>query len=176
MYCSLQGSSVHGILQARVLEWQGASEKSGILWTWEALSELHWVWCNGKGSHLELRQEPQGSAPDFLERTRKEKTMPAPGVSPPAVPGFRAWEDGAPRGLGTQVRTRGRRRKAGVSPSDPAGEGNATQGNRLSFRDQEGRRGSEEAVPGPSVFPSGEPGVSGDSCCSLCDALQPYGL
>ena len=36
-----------------------------------------------------------------------------------------------------------------------------TQGNRLSCRDQEGRRGSEEAVPGPSVFPSGEPGVSG---------------
>ena len=26
---------------------------------------------------------------------------------------------------------------------------------------QEGRRGSEEAVPGPSVFPSGDPGVSG---------------
>ena len=38
----------------------------------------------------------------------------------------------------------------------------STQGNRLSCRDQEGRRGSEEAVPGPSVFPSGEPGVSGD--------------
>ena len=37
-----------------------------------------------------------------------------------------------------------------------------TQGNRLSCRDQEGRRGSEEAVPGPSVFPSGETGVSGD--------------
>ena len=37
-----------------------------------------------------------------------------------------------------------------------------TQGNRLSCRDQEGRRGSEEAVPGPSVFPSGEPGVLGD--------------
>ena len=37
-----------------------------------------------------------------------------------------------------------------------------TQGNRLSCRHQEGRRGSEEAVPGPSVFPSGEPGVSGD--------------
>ena len=36
-----------------------------------------------------------------------------------------------------------------------------TQGNRLSCRDQEGRRGSEEAVPGPSVFPSREPGVSG---------------
>ena len=36
------------------------------------------------------------------------------------------------------------------------------QGNRPSCRDQEGRRGSEEAVPGPSVFPSGEPGVLGD--------------
>ena len=32
---------------------------------------------------------------------------------------------------------------------------------RMVCRDQEGRRGSEEAVPGPSVFPSGEPGVSG---------------
>ena len=31
------------------------------------------------------------------------------------------------------------------------------KGNRLSCRDQEGRRGSEEAVPGPSVFPSGDP-------------------
>ena len=30
-----------------------------------------------------------------------------------------------------------------------------------SCRDQEGRRGSEEAVPGPSVVPSGEPGVRG---------------
>ena len=37
-----------------------------------------------------------------------------------------------------------------------------TQGNRLPCRDQEGRRGSEEAVPGPSVFPPGDPGVSGD--------------
>ena len=33
---------------------------------------------------------------------------------------------------------------------------------QISCRDPEGRRGSEEAVPGPSVFPSGEPGVSGD--------------
>ena len=37
-----------------------------------------------------------------------------------------------------------------------------TQGNRLSCRDEEGRRGSDEGVPGPSVFPSREPGVSGD--------------
>ena len=35
-----------------------------------------------------------------------------------------------------------------------------TQGNRLSCRDPEGRRGSDEAVPGPSVFPSREPCVS----------------
>ena len=27
------------------------------------LPELHWVWCNGKGSHLELRQEPKCSSP-----------------------------------------------------------------------------------------------------------------
>ena len=37
-----------------------------------------------------------------------------------------------------------------------------TQGNRLSCRDQEGRRGSDEVVPGHSVFPSREPGVSGN--------------
>ena len=36
-----------------------------------------------------------------------------------------------------------------------------TQGNLLSCRDQEGRRGSDEVVPGPSVFPSREPSVSG---------------
>ena len=37
-----------------------------------------------------------------------------------------------------------------------------TQGNRLSCREQEGRRGTEEAVPGPSVFPLREPGLSGN--------------
>ena len=35
-----------------------------------------------------------------------------------------------------------------------------TQGNRLSCRNPEGRRGSDEAVLGPSVFPSREPGMS----------------
>ena len=39
-----------------------------------------------------------------------------------------------------------------------------TQGNRLSCRDQEGRRGSDEVVLGPSVFPSREPSVSGNFC------------
>ena len=37
-----------------------------------------------------------------------------------------------------------------------------TQGNRLSCRDQEGRGGSEEAVLGPSVYPSRESGLSGN--------------
>ena len=34
------------------------------------------------------------------------------------------------------------------------------QGNRLSYRDHEGRRGSEEVVPGHSVLSSREPGMS----------------
>ena len=38
----------------------------------------------------------------------------------------------------------------------------AVQGTESSCRDQEGIRGSEEALPGPSVFPSGHPGLSGD--------------
>ena len=38
---------------------------------------------------------------------------------------------------------------------------------RLSCRDQDGRRGSEEAVPGPSEFPSGEPVVSGVDAFSV---------
>ena len=36
------------------------------------------------------------------------------------------------------------------------------QGNRLSCREQAERWGSDEVVPGPSVFPSREPGVSGN--------------
>ena len=36
------------------------------------------------------------------------------------------------------------------------------QVNRPYCRDQEGRRGSDEVVSGPSVFPSREPGVSGN--------------
>ena len=36
------------------------------------------------------------------------------------------------------------------------------QGNRLSCRDPEGRRGSDEVVPGPLVFPSSETGMSGN--------------
>ena len=71
------------------------------------------------------------------------------------------WETGvglkAGPGRGLGVATERRAKQEG---------GTGTMGSlactRLSCRDQEGRRGSEEAVPGPSVFPSGEPGVSGD--------------
>ena len=30
------------------------------------LSGLYWVWCNGRGPHLVLRQEPQGSSPFLI--------------------------------------------------------------------------------------------------------------
>ena len=36
------------------------------------------------------------------------------------------------------------------------------QGNRLSFRDQEGRVSSDEVVQGTSVFPSSKTGISGN--------------
>ena len=49
-----------------------------------------------------------------------------------------------------------------------------TQGNRLSCHDQEGRRGSEEALPGPSVFPSRELGVSGNFLGSQVGCQGPF--
>ncbi|CAI9157115.1 unnamed protein product [Rangifer tarandus platyrhynchus] len=57
----------------------------------------------------EFREREQVNLLKFLEvdqdRIRKEqKTMPAPGVSPPAVPSFGAQADGASRGLGSQLR------------------------------------------------------------------------
>ena len=41
----------------------GASERQGILWGWRGLSGLRWAWRNGRGPHLEGRQEPQASSP-----------------------------------------------------------------------------------------------------------------
>ena len=41
---------------------QGASERRGILWRWRGPSGLRWVWRNGRGPHLEGRQEPQASS------------------------------------------------------------------------------------------------------------------
>ena len=51
-----------------------------------------------------------------------------------------------------------------------------TQGNRLSCRDQEGRRGTDEAVTGPSVFPSREPGVSGTFGGRMKAVRDPFAL
>ena len=56
-------------------------------------------------------------------------------------------------------------RETGLILRCPGKAGNpfqTTQGNRLSCHDQEGRRGSDEVVLGPSVFPSREPGMSGN--------------
>ena len=38
----------------------GSQEYCGV---GRGLSGLHWVWCNGRGPHLELSREPQGSSP-----------------------------------------------------------------------------------------------------------------
>ena len=38
-------------------------------WRWEGPLGLHWVWCIGRGPHLQLRQEPQGSS-DFRLRSQ----------------------------------------------------------------------------------------------------------
>ena len=53
-----------------------------------------------------------------------------------------------------------------------------TQGNRLSCRDQEGRRGSDEAVPGHLVLPSKESGLlrnvwGSQECCQ--GPIRPAG-
>ena len=42
--------------------WAGQG-KIGGMWTWEWPLGLHWVWCNGRVPHLELRWEPQVSSP-----------------------------------------------------------------------------------------------------------------
>ena len=38
----------------------GSEEYCGI---WRGPLVLHWVWCSGRGPHLVLRPEPQGSSP-----------------------------------------------------------------------------------------------------------------
>ena len=50
------------------------------------------------------------------------------------------------------------------------------QGNRPSFRDQEGRRGSDEVVPGTSVFPSSATHMSGNFWGSIKGAKYHFAL
>ena len=41
----------------------GSQEYCGVD---SGFSGLHWVWCNGRGPHLELRREPQGFSPVLM--------------------------------------------------------------------------------------------------------------
>ena len=50
------------------------------------------------------------------------------------------------------------------------------QGNRPSFRDHEGRRGSDEVVPGNSVFPSSATRMSGNFWGSIKGAKYHFAL
>ena len=54
------------------------------------LSGLLWVWCNGRGPHLELRQEPQVSSP-FLTRMAESLQSWDRRVRPRLV-----WRNGTP--------------------------------------------------------------------------------
>ena len=74
-----------------------------------------------------------------------------------------------------RARRRGRR-EGWYSTGHSARKGQRLRALRVDTRTraQEGRRGSEEAVPGPSVFPSGEPGVLGDSWGSQEGCQGPF--
>ena len=54
------------------------------------LSGLHWVWHNGRGPHLELRQEPQGSSTFLTPITRSLQSWDRR-VTPSLV-----WRNGTP--------------------------------------------------------------------------------
>ena len=41
----------------------GSQEYCGV---GRGLLGFHWGWCNGRGPHLELRWEPQGSSPILM--------------------------------------------------------------------------------------------------------------
>ena len=64
-----------------------SSERRGILWRWRGPSGLRWVWRNGRGAHLEGRQEPQTSS---LFRTPTSGSLPA--LQPLTPP--KHWEGG----------------------------------------------------------------------------------
>ena len=45
MDCSLRGSSVHGILQARILEWVAMPSSGGSSQPRDRISGISWVFC-----------------------------------------------------------------------------------------------------------------------------------
>ena len=61
------GVEVGVVLGAPGVPWGcgGGHGEQGHCGVGRGLSELHWVWCNGRGPHDKLRQEPQGSFPGF---------------------------------------------------------------------------------------------------------------
>ena len=128
-------------------------------------SSLHFSLERGLGIALQARQEKKaltsrgrGLLRGFLELRRPW------GFSHEARRGSQGASRAAPCGT-THVGSLEIPREAGLILRCARKAGNpfqATQGNRLSRRDQEGRRGSDEVLLGPSVFPSREPGVSGN--------------
>ena len=116
------------------------------------LSGLHWLWCNGRGPHLQLRQEPQGSSQFLTPITGSlqiwdRRVRPRLGLTPPMRIHLKFLRE-----TGLILRCD---RKVG-NPFQ------TKQGNRPSRRDQEWRRGSDEVVPGTSVFLSSETGMLGN--------------
>ena len=52
---STSASSLRELFRVPTKSWGYCGVRRGLL-------GLHWVWCNGGGPHLELRQEPQSSS------------------------------------------------------------------------------------------------------------------
>ena len=64
-----------------VLQQHGALREALALWSWRGLSGLRWVWRNGRGPHLQGRQEPQASSSFRLQDARLLCPSPTPGQS-----------------------------------------------------------------------------------------------
>src|SRR5574339_71718 len=130
------------------------------------LSALHWVWCIGRGPHLQLRQEPQGSS-DFRLRSQGPCRLGTGESGLFVLTSFTGWSSKRCPGIGFLSRgdreigvlrnveppTRPRlecRRETGLILRCDRKVGKpfqTKQGSRPSCPDQEGRRGSEEVLP-----------------------------
>ena len=56
-------SNCGGDLRELLMVPMGSQVYCGV---WRGLLGLHWVWCNGRGPHLEFRREPQCSSPALM--------------------------------------------------------------------------------------------------------------
>ena len=85
MDCSLPGSSIHGIIPARILEWVANSYSRGSSWPrdWTCVS---WGSCiAGSFFTTEPPEEPSGII--FLKNNKNEKHIEANSI----IPGFLVW-------------------------------------------------------------------------------------